>query len=190
MSIPNSSTGDLVAVTTQPDWSLGVTVTFSFATMLFISRTGKEQRQADRLTPRGKIEWSVRGLSLAQARAAMAQAEVEARSMCLVPFWSEGTITITSTAGDAVTIGVDPREDFFAPGQWVYIDDGTVQDFRLIDSVTDRILALQADVGAPTIGADAKIYPCRKCRRVLAEDILSRDNTTSHRLKFQYDTAA
>lgn len=188
MSIPNSDNTAPVPVTTQPDWAKGVKVTFIHITQLFASRSGKEQRQRSRATAKARISYTVSGLTVAEQSAAMLAAEVEARRLCIVPFWSEGTQTITSTAGDVVTIGVDPRADFFAVGQYVYFDDGTTQDFRQIASITDRILTLAADVGAPAFGAGARIYPCRKCRRLPSDEMLSWDDSVSHTLNLQYET--
>lgn len=191
MSIPTSDDGTLIAVTARPDWAQAVTVTYGFDTKVFLSRTGKEQRQRGRVTPKARIAWVTTGATLAEAQAAMVQAQVEARAICLVPFWTESTLLITSTAGDVVTIGVDPREDFYAVGQWVFMQgtDGTTS-FRQITAVVGRILTLAASVGAPEMPIDSRIYPCRKCLRVLADDALTRDNLTSHTIKYEYSTVS
>ena len=186
--IPNSDNTAPVAVTTPPDWGKGVSVTFVHQTQVFVARSGKEQRQRGRAMAKAKLSYKVSGLTTADQRAAMLTAEVEALRLCIVPFWCEGTQTITSIVADVVTIGVDPRKDFFIVGQYVYLDDGTTQDFRQIASITDRILTLVTDGTAPAFGAGARIYPCRKCRRVESDEMLSWDDSVSHTLNLEYET--
>lgn len=190
MSIPTSDNTSPVGVTMQPDWSKGVKLTYAHATKIFTARTGHEQRQRGRLNPKAKIEWETAGLSLAEALAALTAAEVESRRLCIVPFWCEATVAITSTAGDTLTIGVDPRPDFFVVGDYIFLDDGTTQDFRQIATITDRILTLTADVGAPEFAINTRVYPCRKCRRLPSDEVITRDNTTSHSLRLAYETTS
>lgn len=189
--IANSDNTSPLPITAEPDWSKPVVVTFTHATQVFGSRSGKEQRKRVRRSPKATIMYTVSGLSLAEAQLAMDAAAAQYARLCIVPFWTEGTITITSIVSDAVTVGVDPRRDFFAPGQYVYLDDGTNQYFRLISSVSDRILTLTADGSSPAFGANARIFPCRLCRRLPNEsDALEATNTTSHELKLSYQTTA
>lgn len=189
--IANSDNTSPLPVTDEPDWSKPVVVTFSHATQIFGSRAGKEQRKRLRRSPKASIQYTVSGLTLAQAQTAMEAASAQYARLCIVPFWTEGTVTITSISGNAVTIGVDPRRDFFAAGQYVYLDDGTNQYFRLIASVSDRILTLTADGSSPAFGANTRIFPCRLCRRLPNDDdALEATNTTSHELKLAYQTTS
>lgn len=186
--IPNSDNTAPLAVTREPDWGKPLSVTFMHSTAVFKSRAGKEQRKRMRRSPKARISWEVSGLTLEEAQAAMEEQAAHGLRLCVVPFWTEGTVTITSIASNAVTIGVDPRRDFFAVGQYVYLDDGTNQDFREIASVADRILTLVADGGAPAFGAGARIFPCRICRRLPNDDTLSATDTHSHDLKLSFET--
>lgn len=188
MSIPNSDNAAPVPVTTAPDWAEGITTTFIHGTLIFASRSGKEQRTRQRSTPKARINWTVSGLTVAEALSAMTAAEVEARRLCVVPFWTEAAKTIDSTADDVVTISVDTRPDFFAPGHFVYLDDGAQRYFREILSVNERILTLVADGAAPIFSAGAWAYPCRKCRRVPVDETLTRNDFVSHKLMLQYET--
>ena len=189
--IPNSDNTSPLPVTDEPDWGKPVIVTFTHSTQVFGSRAGKEQRKRIRRSPKSSITYTVSGLTLAQAQTAMDAASAQYARLCIVPFWTEGTVTITSIFANAVTVGVDPRRDFFAPGQYVYLDDGTTQYFRLISSVSGRILTLTADGSSPAFGANARIFPCRLCRRLPNdEDALEQTNTTSHELKLSYQTTA
>lgn len=187
--IANSDNTAPLPVSDEPDWSKPVTVAFMHSTQITMSRAGKEQRKRTRRSPKARISWSVSGLTLAQAQTAMEAAAAQSARLCIVPFWTEGTVTITSIVGNLVTVGVDPRRDFFAPGQYVYLDDGTNQYFRLIESVSDRILTLTTDGSSPAFGANSRIFPCRKCRRLPNDDAsLEATDTTSHELQLSYET--
>jgi hypothetical protein len=183
---PNSDNTSHVLITREPDWAEGVVSTFTFETGVFVSRSGKEQRKRGRATPKAKIIWKVSGLTLPQYRAAIASAAVEARALCRVPFWSEGTITVTSISSNAVTIGVDPRADFFAVGQWVYFVAPAATSFRRIASVSGRILTLDAAPSEAAIPSGARCYPCRVCRRIFADQAIERTDSQSHNLTLEY----
>lgn len=187
--IANSDNTAPLPVTDEPDWSKPVAVTFIHSTQIIMSRAGKEQRGRTRRSPKARISWYLSGLTLAEAQTAMEAAAAQHARLCIVPFWTEGTVTITSISSNLVTIGVDPRRDFFAPGQFVYLDDGTNQYFREIVSVTDRILTLDADGASPAFGANSRIFPCRKCRRLPNDEAsLEATDTTSHELQISYET--
>lgn len=188
--IPNSDTLNAIAVTSQPDWSQGVSTSFLHRTSIYSSRSSKEQRSRGRRSPKARISWTVSGLNNTQAFAAMAAASVEMQSMCLVPFWTEGTITITTlaTGGTSLTIGVDPRRDWFAVGQYICLDNGLLLRFRQIAAVTDRILTLTADGTGPTFAIGSRVYPCRTCRRLPDEQSMVTNDTTCNELKLSYET--
>lgn len=188
---PNSDTTDALAVTAQPDWSRQPKVTFAHSTVIVLAVSGKEQRERIRQTPKARLSYVVSGLTLAEMRAGLLRAEAEGRAPCIVPFWTEGTITVTGIVANQVTIGVDPRRDFFVAGQYVFLDDlAGHTGFRLVTAVTDRGLTLAADGTAYAFGANAKIYPCRKCRRIGNDELLSRDDLHSHTLRYEYETIA
>lgn len=187
--IPNSENTDALAVTIQPDWSRGVTISQVHQTTSFLSRSGMEQRKRGRRTPMYRLVYQVTGLNYAQHRAALAVAKAESRAVCLVPMWTERAQTITSIVSDVVTIDQDPRREFFAAGQWAYFY--TVADggqFRRIASVTDRHLTLETRVDAIAYGAGSKVYPARRCKRVLGQDETKLQDFTSHEFTLTYET--
>lgn len=100
MSIPNSDNSLPVPVTRQPDWGQTVACVMIHETQIFSSRSGHEQRRRKRAWPKARISWTVSGLTLAEALEAMNAAEVEARRLCIVPFWTESALIIDSTADD------------------------------------------------------------------------------------------
>lgn len=186
--IANSDNTTPLPVSDEPDWGKPVLVTFIHSTQIFMSRAGKEQRKRLRRSPKARIAWNVSALTLAQARTALEAEAAQAARLCIVPFWTEGTVTVTSIAANAVTIGVDPRRDFFAPGQYVYLINGANLYFRLIASVSGRILTLTADGASPAFGSGSRIFPCRKCRRLPNDASIEATDTNSHELKLSYET--
>ena len=187
--IPTSENTAAVGVIAQPDWSRGVGLTQSHQTLQFTARAGMEQRRRIRRTPKYRLSYEVTGLSEDQAKAAAITARQESRSVCLVPFWSERALTITSIAANVVTIDSDPRREFFAPGQWVYFyTEAAGGQFRQIASAVGRILTLATHLTPIAYGAGAKVYPVRRCKRILGQDEIRALDWTRREITLTYET--
>lgn len=191
MAIPNSSDLDPLFIQRQPDWARGVGVTFMHGTTVFQARQGMEQRSRARRTPVARINYSQTGLDRTNAAARELQADAEARAICIVPFWSEGCLATHLLTATLLRINVDPRADFFAPGQMVYVGVGDVDtftgEFREIVSVVDRDLTLVAGAFT-TFPAESRVYPCRRCKRVLSDDMMERGSNRSYMETLVYET--
>lgn len=187
--IPNSDNQAAVAVITPPDWARGVQLSQMHQTAQHMSRNGYEQRRRMRRTPKYRLAYEVTGLSNEQAKAAALNARAESRAVCIVPFWTERAQTIAPISGNVVTIDSDPRRDFFAAGHYVYFfTDDLGGQFRRITTVVGRILTLEAAVGAITYGTGAKVYPARKCRRIIGQDDIRAPDWTSRETSLLYET--
>lgn len=187
--IVNSENTAAVGVTAQPDWSRGVQLAQIHQTAQFLSRSGMEQRRRYRRTPKYRLGYEITGLSEAEARAAATTARQETRSVCLVPFWTERAQTINAIVSDVVTIDSDPRREFFAAGQWVYFyTEADGGQFRQIASAVGRILTLETHATPIAYGAGAKVYPARRCRRIIGQDEIKANDWTRREIALLYET--
>lgn len=176
--IPNSNNVDPLFIERLPDWSRGVNMELTSETRVYTARDGLTQRTRGRATPVYRLSYTERGLSAAQFQQRQVRAAAEVVSPCWVPFWTERarlTHVMTSTTAQ---IDADPRPDFFAAGQLVYITDGATAEFRTIESVASRTLTLTAG-SFTAYGVGAKIYPVRLCRRVQGQDVQRRHTLRS-----------
>lgn len=206
-------------VAVQPDWGEPVTTTYIHSTAIFPSRSGKEQRTRGRYDGRPRIEYQNNGLSKSQWDSRLSATRAEMRAVCIVPFWSEGIPGVltdrpifrrasASSLRKAAPVKIlrrcfrgiyeleaHMREEWFGPGDWVYLWDGTNGVFRRTYSAQNRSRGLRraswhhlrrcapeglrlsqtaanlltlypSASGSPELADNVMIYPCKRCRRV------------------------
>lgn len=156
-----------VFVTTQPDWAEMVKASYMHSTAIFPSRSGKEQRTRGRFDGRARIEYENRGLTKEQWDNRISEIRVEMRSVCIVPFWTEGlAATLTDRfigrrcAPDGLRKAAPERllrrcargiyeleewvrEDWFSAGEWVYLWDGKFGQFRRVLSSANELRGIR-----------------------------------------------
>lgn len=158
----------LLFVTREPAWEATVTLEQSLASDVQTSRAGYEQRHARQKRSRWRLAYdAVLGQDDHATRRAAAAAEIS--SPLVVPFWTEqATAASAINPSREVLLDRPSTVDWFAAGDWVYVDNGTESQFRLITAVNtsnaQRITLADGD-DPIAIPEGATIWPCRICFR-------------------------
>jgi hypothetical protein len=165
MAIPSTTTVDLLFVSREPAWENGVELIQSMVSGVFTSRSGLEQRQ-QRI---GRGHWTMRYRTYDVAATALSRwkrTQAELAAPLVVPFWPEGG-TLASLASDVATISRTATEDWFLVGDYIFITNGTVGQFRTIAGYGISLQALELEeVDDPVaFSPGARVYPCRLCER-------------------------
>lgn len=159
----NSLNTDPMFITTRPDWAGKVALELLFATSLYTSRAGKEQRTRQRFTGKPRISYKQSGLSKADWDARLPIIRLEMRSVCIVPFWTEGLpghkserpvgrrcgpsarrlaapVAMRRRCGLYVyEMDAPTREEWFTAGDWVYLWDGEQGQFRQLVRAVEEL---------------------------------------------------
>lgn len=187
--IPNSENTPSIAVTARPDWAAGVMLMQTHQSAIFTGRSGMEQRGRSRAVPKHRLKYTLSGLSNAEQRAALKNAQAEGRSVCVVPFWTERARIVNALTLDEILLNTDPRPGFWQPGQYVYLFDPTLGgQFRQISAADNRTLTLEELEDALDFPAGCYVYPAIHCRRLLGADDLTRSDWTSGQMQVEYET--
>lgn len=165
MAIPTTETAEVLFSSTEPAWEAGVDLTQAMQTAMTTSRAGLEQRQQKRIRGIWQIAFTIFH-DMASAAARRLRSIAETQTAVVVPFWTEEAI-LASLVGNVATISRRSTVDWFAPGDYVLLIDGTTSQFRVIASQgsTDQELNLVALTGAIAFPNLSRIIPCRVCSR-------------------------
>lgn len=165
MALPSTSNSTLLFSSQPPAWERGVQLVQAHQTRIFTSRSGLEQRQQGRVRSQFNLSFYA---YFAQNEVAEREERMRAELVApvVVPFWTEQARVVSMTS-TSVTITRAATVDWFAAGDYIYLNDGLNGQFRLVtgQGATDQILTLET-TGAPVIfGAGSAVYPCRVCSR-------------------------
>jgi hypothetical protein len=190
-ALPNSENTAPLFVAPRPDWNAGQQLTANHATAITTARTGQEQRTRGRRYPQYRLQYERTGLSLAQHNAAQAEAREQAQKPLWVPFWPLlARLANNPPNFNTVTIDLDPWEDWWTPGQWVYVwKANDYGQWRQIASVAGRVLTLET---AEEIGFSAGDYiaPARFSRRLINDDTRNRRSLASYTETLTFESLA
>lgn len=165
MAIPTTDSVPLLFSSQEPAWERGVDLMQMMTTSVITSRAGLEQRQ--QLRHRGQFQISFMIYHDADSSdARWARNLAETQGGVVVPFWTEEAILATMV-GNTITISRRSTPDWFTPGDYVLLTDGTQSQFRQISSVgaTDQELNLVAMTGGIDFADLSRVIPCRICIR-------------------------
>lgn len=176
MAIPSTTTATTLFSSQRPAWEKGVELVQGHQTRLFTSRAGLEQRQQSRI----RSQWRMRFtcfFDAADRAAREARNRAELVAPVVVPFWTEEAL-ISTMATNSVTISRTATDDWFAVGDYIYLTDGTVGQFRTVAGygVSLQQLTLEAISGEVIFSALDLVYPCRLCVRDGGSADVAEDN--------------
>lgn len=165
MAIPSTSTAEVLFVSREPAWEKGVELIQSMVSSVFTSRAGLEQRQQRRHRGHFTIRYTTYDTA-ATALERWRRTQAELASPLIVPFWTESA-TLASLASNTATISRTATDDWFVVGDYIFITDGTVGQFRTIAGYGISLQALQLVpiTGAVAFAPGSRVYPCRACER-------------------------
>lgn len=152
---------DIILWPFPPNWRSGVTERLSWLTDVHISRSGVEQRQSKRLSPRREFEFKVNPVRNIRSYFDQWLHRIS-DERCLLPLWHDlGVLTASAASGtSAIPVSTDYTE-FMAGGLAVLYADAFTFEVVEITAVNSGSIAITTPL-AREWPAGANVMPVRK----------------------------
>ena len=143
-----------------PDWSNEFRVSYEFKTEVITSRSGKEQRRADRAVPRIDAEFSAIVMEYA-FRSMLGLLAMNQNALLMMPDWSSATALSDQANAGATTVYLDDSPDWLSVGMdvaFIWGEPGEVMhEQAVIASIGTGSIVLTAAL-SKDVPADAYAY--------------------------------